>query len=262
MTSNGSKATFKNNKFCGNYHIDAGIGTNIYAEGVEISFDNNTFSNNDGRALVYLSSCHAKSISNNIFYNNTSTGQDGTAYFFEGEHDLSGVTISKDYVVSGDRFYGNTAQAGPAGAPGTANGGVVFAKAGASLVFRNAIFIGNKTTQLTADGAAINALDLKKLEIDNCYFKNNETVRHGGAIAATNTPVLVSNSTFIGNKTTGLATRGGAIRVQGNTFSSSSSIYKNNEAIVQAELYIMKATITLPLPTINTTATLPEWKVL
>ncbi|MGB4655089.1 MAG: hypothetical protein WBH98_06625 [Bacteroidales bacterium] len=225
--SGGTKVFFRNNTFCSNTHSGTGLGTCISIDGAEVTLENNTFSGNVGRAMVFLRRCYAKSIRNNVFYDNISVGQDGVAYFIEETHDLVGPGYTTDYIIDGDKFYGNSAGAGEAG---VANGGAIFAKEGAPLVLRNCIFIGNKTTQSSADGGAINTNGCSKLEIDNCYFKNNETKDNGGAISATNTPVTVRNSVFIGNKATETNTYGGAIYAKDNTVSSTNSIYKNNEA--------------------------------
>lgn len=229
--SNGTKATFKNNKFCENGHVGTGVGTCIYIEGAEeVTLENNTFSGNDGRALVHLKKCYTKSIKNNVFYDNISTGRSGVAYSFEGVHNLA--TYDKDYVIDGDKFYGNYTVGT---ALGTADAGAVNAYQ-APLIVKNSIFIGNYTTQAGGDGGAIFANNCGKLEIDFCYFKNNETKgsgfwggSHGGAIYANGTFTKVKNSAFIGNKTTGISTKGGAICVEDGVLESSRCIYKNND---------------------------------
>ncbi|MDD3738360.1 MAG: hypothetical protein PHP31_03605 [Lentimicrobiaceae bacterium] len=223
--SNGAKAVFRNNKFCENGHVGTGVGTCIYIEGAEeVTLENNTFSNNDGRALVHLKKCYTKSIKNNVFYDNISTGRSGVAYSFEGVHNLTGP--STDYVIDGDKFYGNYTEGT---ALGVADAGAINALE-APLVVKNSIFIGNYTTQTGGDGGAIFANECGKLEIDNCYFKDNESRALGGAIYAKNTLVGIQNSIFIGNKNTESNTnKGGAIFVKDGVFGSSNNFYINNE---------------------------------
>ncbi|HHU25016.1 MAG TPA: T9SS type A sorting domain-containing protein [Bacteroidales bacterium] len=209
VASNGTKAVFKNNVFCTNDHIGTGVGTCIFVEGGEVTLENNTFSDNVGRATVHLDKCYAKSIKNNVFYNNTSDGRDGAAYSFNLTHDL-GAGFTKAYVVEGDKFYGNTALSGL----GRAHGGAIRAK-DAPLTVQNCIFLGNKTVGSTVNnlvrGGAICVED-GSFTSSNCMYINNEARHSGGAIAHDgNFTFSSTNDIFYSNK----AGMNGALSAQG-----------------------------------------------
>ena len=123
-----------------------------------------------------------------------------------------------------------------------AQGGAIYINTAFSVSIHSSYFINNSAQcnyymhqscdPVSSMGGAIFISDIRKsVLIKNCHFEQNRAHTHGGAIASTNTTLVVVYSIFVDNQvhsdTIGL---GGAIYAEHSDLTISSNQYSNNVA--------------------------------
>jgi hypothetical protein len=232
-----------------------GYGGAIYTEGSSLTIVGGAFLGNratggrggDGGAGAGTSSTSAS----NDFGGSASGGG---LYVASGSLSISGATLADNQALGGD---GGDAVGGPYsrnGVGGSASGGALTFASGwipdSSKILSNNTFRNNGARgglnagtafQASARGGAIdNATD--QLIIDDCDFESNWVESNyisgdsiadvnssvGGAVASPFDSLVVSRSTFVGNRASGSRTRGGVIF--GEDLSVADSTFRDNQA--------------------------------
>ncbi len=205
--ANGSTLTVSKVAFGGNK------ATGASASGGAIALWNSTLRINDnssfiGNTAVMLGGAIAStntviSVKDSKFDANTLSGSilgkvKGGAIYIDNSTDSE---ADSEIEFIGVEFTGNTAYS---------LGGAVFAHSTGNVTIKNSIFIGNKTTDMTATssetpidikGGAIYAA-VKSMNIDATRFESNQTHVHGGAIYTTSESLTITNSVFSKNRIT------------------------------------------------------------
>ena len=98
----------------------------------------------------------------------------------------------------------------------TANGGGALLTWMGDVTVENCSFEGNSSTG-TSGGAWYASLKTSvTYHISGCYFGENVSAAHGGAILSTSDAATITNCTFYKNEITGASNGGGALAFQGN----------------------------------------------
>ena len=98
----------------------------------------------------------------------------------------------------------------------TANGGGALLTWMGDVTVENCSFENNRSTK-TSGGAWYASLKTSvTYHISGCYFGENVSAAHGGAILSTSDAATITNCTFYKNEITGASNGGGALAFQGN----------------------------------------------
>ncbi len=187
----GDNAVFtKNNSKKGGAAININVGADKFVMGNNAKFSENT-STQVGGAL-YIANNDATLGTGYTFENNT--GAQGGALAYNGKN--------ADAVLSLDNFTFDTNHA-IGSTNKTAGGGALFISSGVTgtVDIKNSTFEKNDST--VAGGAILQENgSTATMTIDGSTFAQNQTGAEGGAVVSDAT-LVVKNSTFTGNKTTG-----------------------------------------------------------
>ena len=190
-------------------------GAEFSADNCSFTENNNTTSNG-GAIFIYGADAEIK---NSVFTGNTAAGSGAAIY-------LTATPTGAEVVTIDCTFTGNKA---------TTNGGAVYItgtgiyRDGDKDADNGSTFDANEA----ASGGAVCAYGAA--ELYGSSLKNNTTTGHGGAVTVAGTDtasgtLVVDSSEFIGNKTTGSSSNGGAIYVSRSYATVSNTTFDGNKA--------------------------------
>lgn len=129
---------------------------------------------------------------------------------------MSGGTLN----VNGGEFSGNNADG--------CDGGAIYGNGGTSITVLNSSFDHNSAADY-CDGGAIGVWNSGDMTVTNSTFNSNFASEYGGAIYTSYTNSMITNDTFVLNRS---VFQGGALQVNGNSgttyMSVGSSLFVNN----------------------------------
>lgn len=173
-------------------------GSTNYFTGCTFTGNEASGSSADGGA-IFLQNAGASAEIDNCTFTTNSAGHYG------------GAVVQKNNVTDGVLKITNSTFN-----DNTANGGGALLTWMGNITVENCSFEGNSSTG-TSGGAWYASFKTEvNYNISGCYFGENTSAAHGGAILSTSDAATITNCTFYKNKITGKSSGGGALAFQGN----------------------------------------------